>query len=204
MAQKPQFIFDKLQFEAGLTAFKREKVYGWAETHYTDAQGQPCSFVTLLDDGRTMVDSGGIAFKSLDPAGNEIDKSTLVAHRADDSLAERSPSVFEAPNTLSTDKDLQDYLAMDVKNVYQLDLEADALAQLKPLLDKHKVLYMPFAYRASYEPDDAFLVGQDEHVFLVVGAINAFTWATLELQTELVDDDAGDEEAADAMDFNMF
>lgn len=203
MAQKPTFIFGDLRFDATLTAFKRDKVYGWAQTHYTDSQGQPCSFVTLLDDGRTMVEQGGIALKSLDPIGNEIDKSTLVAHRSDGSLAEPSPSVFEAENTLSTDKGLQDYLAMDVKSVYQLELDEAARAAVLPLLVQHQVLYMPFAWRASYEPDDAFLIAQDTHLFLVVGYINDFTWATLQLQTELVDDEPG-EEADDAMDFNMF
>jgi hypothetical protein len=195
MAQTPVFTFGELRFEAGLTALKREKIYGWAETRYTDDSGQDCHFVTLLD--------GGVALKSLDADGNEIDKSSLVAHWAEDGrVAEQHPSVFEGENRLSTDKGLHDYLCMDVKSVYQLDL-GEQLAAVQPLLAEHQVLYMSFCYRAGYDPDDAFLIGQDQHVFLVVGRISEFEWTSLQVQAEL--DDAPEDEAADdAMDFNMF
>lgn len=203
MAQTPVFTFGELRFEAGLTALKREKIYGWAETRYTDGNGEDCRFVTLLGDGRTLIDTGGVALKSLDADGNEIDKSSLVAHWADDGrVAEQHSSVFEGENALSTDKGLPDYLCMDVKSVYQLDL-GEQLAAVQPVLARHKVLYLPFCYRAGYDPDDAFLVGQGEHVFLVVGRISEFEWISLQVQADL--DDAPEDEAADdAMDFNMF
>lgn len=203
MAQTPVFTLGDVRFEAGLTALKREKIYGWAETRYTDGQGEDCSFVTLLDDGRTLVDTGGVALKSLDADGNEIDKSSLVAHWAEDGReAEPHASVFEAENRLSTDKGLDDYLCMDVKSVYQLEL-GDQLAVVQPLLAQHQVLYLPFCYRAGYDPDDAFLIGQDQHVFLVVGRISAFTWSSLQIQSDLIDE-VEEDESSDAMDFNMF
>ena len=203
MAQTPVFTFGDLRIEAGLTALKREKIYGWAETRYTDSSGADCGFVTLLDDGRTMVDTGGVSLKSLDAEGNEIDKSTLVARWAEDGReAAQHGSVFDGENELSTDYGLDEYLCMDVKSVYQLDL-GDQLDTLKPVLAEHQVLYMPFCYRAGYDPDDAFMIGQGEHVFLVVGRVSKFTWSSLQIQTELVDE-AEDEESSDAMDFNMF
>ena len=203
MAQTPEFTFGDLRIEAGLTALKREKIYGWAETRYTDSSGADCGFVTLLDDGRTMVDTGGVSLKSLDAEGNEIDKSTLVARWAEDGReAAQHGSVFDGENELSTDYGLDEYLCMDVKSVYQLDL-GDQLDTLKPVLAEHQVLYMPFCYRAGYDPDDAFMIGQGEHVFLVVGRVSKFTWSSLQIQTELVDE-AEDEESSDAMDFNMF
>ena len=203
MAQTPVFTFGDLRIEAGLTALKREKIYGWAETRYTDSSGADCGFVTLLDDGRTMVDTGGVSLKSLDATGNEIDKSTLVARWAEDGReADQHGSVFDGENELSTDYGIDEYLCMDVKSVYQLEL-GDQLDTLKPVLAEHQVLYMPFCYRAGYDPDDAFMIGQGEHVFLVVGRVSKFTWSSLQIQTELVDE-AEDEESSDAMDFNMF
>ena len=203
MAQTPVFMFGDLRIEAGLTALKREKIYGWAETRYTDIEGNDCGFVTLLDDGRTMVDTGGVSLKSLDATGNEIDKSTLVARWAEDGReADQHGSVFDGENELSTHYGLDEYLCMDVKSVYQLDV-GEQLAKLKPVLAEHKVLYMPFCYRAGYDPDDAFMVGQGEHVFLVVGRVSKFTWSSLQIQTELVDE-VEDEDSSDAMDFNMF
>ena len=203
MAQTPVFTFGDLRIEAGLTALKREKIYGWAETRYTDASGADCGFVTLLDDGRTLVDTGGVALKSLDATGNEIDKTTRVARWAEDGReADQHGSVFDGENELSTDYGLDEYLCMDVKSVYQLAV-GEQLAQLKPVLAEHQVLYLPFCYRAGYDPDDAFMVGQGEHVFLVVGRVSKFSWSSLQIQTELTDE-VEDEDASDAMDFNMF
>ena len=58
MAQTPVFTFGDLRIEAGLTALKREKIYGWAETRYTDGQGEDCSFVTSI---RSLAREMGIA-----------------------------------------------------------------------------------------------------------------------------------------------
>ena len=88
-------------------------------------------FPILLDDGRTMVDTGGVALKSLDADGNEIDKSTLVARLAEGGEAPQHDSVFDGDNVLSTAKGLPDYLAMDVKNVYQLEIDAAQMAAVE-------------------------------------------------------------------------
>lgn len=202
MAKPVVLTFGDTRIEAPITALNRDKVYGWVDRLYFDAQERECSFVTLLDDGRTMVDTGGVALKSLDADGNEIDKSTLVARLAEGGEAPQHDSVFDGDNVLSTAKGLPDYLAMDVKNVYQLEIDAAQMAALQPLLDEHKVLYLPFSYRAGYSNDDAFLLGQGEHAFIVVGRINEFVWSSLEVVADLTD--GGDEDSADELDFNMF
>ena len=202
MAKPVVLTFGDTRIEAPITALNRDKVYGWVDRLYFDAQERECSFVTLLDDGRTMVDTGGVALKSLDADGNEIDRSTLVARLADGSEAPQHTSVFDGDNALSTAKGLPDYLAMDVKSVYQLEIDAAQMAALQPLLDAHKVLYLPFSYRAGYGSDDAFLLGQGEHAFIVVGRINEFVWSSLEVVADL--DDDGAEDGADELDFNMF
>lgn len=199
MAQVPSFSFNDTVFEASLVKLNRDKVYGYVETKYTDSNGSICNFITILDDGRTMVDSGGVSLKSINEAGDEIDKSTLVARYEDGTEAVQIPSVFDKVNLLSTDKGLEDYLLMDVKSVYQLNV-ADGSA-IKPALEKHRVLYFPFNYRAGYDPDDAFLVMQNDHIFLVTGIINEFAYAALDIPV-LLEDDA--EEPADDIDFNMF
>ena len=200
MAQTPVFKFKDIAFEAPLTKLNRDKVYGWVETKYADSDNNECNFITLLDDGKTMIDSGGLALKTINDIGDEIDKSTLIATNiADGTPALLQPSVFEQENVLSTDKTLEDYLLMDVKSVYQLGISGDD--QILALLKEHKVLYLPFNYRAGYDPDDAFLISQGEHIFIVVGKFNQFTFSSLELPTVL--EDESDEEAVD-LDSNMF
>jgi hypothetical protein len=199
MAQIPIFKFKDFTFEAPLTKVDRKKVYGWVETKYTDDKNNPCNFLTLLDDGKTMVGSGGMGLKSIDETGNEIDKSTLVARYDDESEATLFPSIFERENELSTDKTLEDYLSMDVKSVYQLNVAENA--QILEVLKTHTVLYFSFNYRANYNPDDAFLIAQNEHLFAVVGKVNHFVYSELNLPTVLVDEE---EDESDEIDFNMF
>ena len=86
MAQTVNFKFNGITSETSLTKLNRDKVYGWSEYVYTDSDNHVCSFLTLLD-GKTFIGQGGMALKSIDSKGNEIDKSTLVAHYEDESVA---------------------------------------------------------------------------------------------------------------------
>jgi hypothetical protein len=119
-----------------LVKLERNKVYVWTETKYTDSEGKLSSFITMLDDGRTMLGTGGLALKSIDAHGNEIDKSTIVAIYEDGSEATLFPSVFDGETVLDSKKSIQDYLEMDVKAVYQLTFVlyyTDFSARLKDL-----------------------------------------------------------------------
>ncbi len=200
MAREPQFCYGDKNFTVGMVKLERDKVYGWTEVKYTDADNNPCNFVTMLDDGRTMLGTGGVALKSIDATGNEVDKTTLVAKLDDGTDAELQPSIFDGITALDDSKTLSDYLDMDVKAVYQLKI-ADDKESLLALLEKKKVLYFPFNYRASYEADDAFLISQGENIFAVTGSITNFNYSSLEIPTVL--DDA-DEDGSDELDFNMF
>ncbi len=198
MAQTVNFKFNGITSETSLTKLNRDKVYGWSEYVYTDSDNHVCSFLTLLD-GKTFIGQGGMALKSIDSKGNEIDKSTLVAHYEDESVATKYPSVFDSETELSADKTLQDYMSMDVKSVYQL---AEVAAELLLAVQTHKVLYFKFNYRADYEPDDAFLISQGDNLFIIVGKINNFAYSSLAVIPLDLEDEA--EEASDEIDFNMF
>jgi hypothetical protein len=199
MAREPKFIFQDKAYTAALVKVDRDKVYGWTEVKYQDSSGKPCTFANMLDDGRTMIGTGGLAYKTIDTQGNEVDKATLIAKHIDGSIATIFPSVFDTDNVLTTDKTLDDYLFMDVKSVYQLTI-SDGEAELIRLLQEHKVLYFPFNYRAGYEADDGFLIHQGEVIFAVVGRIASFEYASLDVPVTLTDDG---EEGGDDFDFNM-
>jgi hypothetical protein len=201
MAREPKFIFKDKTFNAALVKVDRDKVYGWTETKYLDSNGKACNFVNILDDGRTMIGAGGLAYKTIDEAANEVDKSTLLAKYADGSDAVLKPSVFDIDNILSTEKKIGDYLSMDVKGVYQLTI-SEGLEDLVVALNEYKVLYFPFNYRAGYESDDAFLLNQGNIVFAVTGRITDFTYATLDVPVALTEE--SEEGSGDDFDFNMF
>ncbi len=200
MAREPKFIFGEQTFSGALTKVDRDKVYGWTETKYIDPNGNPCTFVNILEDGKTMIGSGGIAYKTIDDSSNEVEKSSLVAKNLDGSEAILKPSVFDIDNVLSNDKNIEDYLSMDVKGVYQISI-TDGHEDLLKILSTYKVLYFPFNYRAGYESDDAFLISQGNIVFVVTGKITNFTFATLDVPAALVEEN---EDNNDEFDFNMF
>jgi hypothetical protein len=200
MAKEPVFNYKGNSFSAALVKLERDKVYGWTETKYRDFDDNPCTFMTILDDGKTMLGTGALALRSIDAAGNEVDKSTLQARYSDGTEAQLLPSVFDKETELDDTKTIQDYLDMDVKAVYQLRI-GDSTSQIMDILKDKKVLYFHFNYRAGYEQDDAFLIAQGDHIFAVIGRLTEFQYSTLEIPTVL--EDVSDE-SSDDLDFNMF
>jgi len=185
--------------KTNLTKVDRNKVYGWSEDVYTDKFGNLCTWATLLNDGVTLVSSGGTALKTFNNFGKEVSKSDLVAVFNDGELANLISSVFDAETTLSNEKTLEDLMNMEVKSVYQLDV-LDNRDLLKKWLVEFKVLYLPFNYRTDYESDDAFLLNQGELFFIITGTIKEFQYSSLQATPEL----ESDAEESDEIDFNMF
>jgi hypothetical protein len=185
--------------KTNFTKVDRNKVYGWSEEIYTDKSGNVCNWATLLNDGVTLVSSGGTALKTFNNFGKEVSKSELVAVFNDGELANLISSVFDAESILSNEKTIEDLMNLEVKSVYQLEvLENKDL--LKTWLSEFKVLYLPFNYRTDYESDDAFILNQGELFFILTGTIKEFQYASLQATPEL----ESDAEESDEIDFNMF
>ena len=91
-------------------------------------------------------------------------------------------------------------MRLEVKAVYQLSV-SEGVTDLRSALEKHPVLYFKFNYRADYEADDAFIIGQGEHVFIITGVLQEFEYALPEKPAFV---DAAEEESDSSLDFNMF
>lgn len=199
MAKEAVLNFHGNLVKANLTKVDRKKVYGWSEEVYTDKSGNVCSWATLLNDGVTLVGSGGSALKTFNNLGHEVSKSDLVTVYDNGELANLISSVFDAETTLSSDKTIEDLMNLEVKSVYQLEV-IENKDLLKTWLSQFKVLYLPFNYRTDYESDDAFLLNQGELFFIITGTIKEFQYASLQATPEL----ESDVEESDEIDFNMF
>lgn len=200
MAKEASFQVNGKSFTAALTKVDRDKVYGWVEERYFDSNGNPLSWATLLVDGKTLIGTGGTALKTLGPDGEEVSKSTLQAIQPDGSPAEIQKSVYDGPVDLSTDCSIEDLMRLEVKAVYQLAI-SEGMDGLRSALEKHPVLYFKFNYRADYEADDAFVIGQGGHVFIITGVLQEFEYALPEKPAVV---DAADDESDGSLDFNMF
>ena len=97
---------------------------------------------------------------------------------------------------------LDEYLAMAVKSVYQLQIDENKEDLINELNDG-KIYYFVFNYRADYEGDDAFLVSNGTDVFAITGMSSELEFIGLEdNEQELVTEDTA--EVEDDMDFAMF
>lgn len=201
MAREPIFTYKGKSFTSALTKIDRDKLYGWTEIKYKDQNGNSCSYINMLDDGKTMVGSGGLSLKSIDENGEEIDKTKLVATYIDGSPAVLNPSVFDVETELNDSKDVYDYLNMDVKSVYQLGIK-EGLDDLIEILKEKTTLYFKFNYRAGYDSDDAFLIHQENNIFAVIGKIANFSYSSLNATVQL--EEVVEEENTDDLDFNLF
>ena len=199
MAKEAVLKFEGNLVKANLTKVDRNKVYGWSEEIYTDKSGNVCTWATLLNDGVTLISSGGTALKTFNNIRNEVSNSDLIAVYGNGELANLISSVFDAETTLSNEKTLEDLMNMEVKSVYQLEV-LENMDLLKTWLSEFKVLYLPFNYRTDYESDDAFLLNQGELFFIITGTIKEFQYASLQASPEL----ESDVEESDEIDFNMF
>ncbi len=201
MARLVKFNIGTESFDAAINKLDRDKVYGWIESVATDFAGNICLTASLLNDGRTMVGSGGIAQKTVDRNNVEVDKSTLVAKLPDVSMAVLQPSIYEQPVTLIA-ASIEDLLDLDVTAVYELtfdDPEIKSKMQSK-FLD-NAVYSFPFNYRSDYEAADAFMLFNGSVFFVLTGNKNQFKFLTNEISEPIVVEET--EVSEEELDFGM-
>lgn len=200
MAKEASFQILGSVFSAELTKVDRDKVYGWVEESYHDKIGNRLSWATLLSDGKTLVGTGGTALKTLGPDGEEVSKSSLKAILPDGSDAQIQKSVYEELVQLDLNHSIEDLMRLEVKAVYQLNISS-GFDTVQAALNKNPVLYFKFNYRADYQADDAFIIGQDKYIFIITGVLQEFEYAFPQKPAiiEFADDDS-----ENSFDFNMF
>lgn len=199
MSKPIQFRGPGIAFAAGIEKVDRAKVYGIVKTKVFDEQGRECAAASLLEDGRTLIPADGFALKLLTASLEEVARKNLVAVDEKGAALPVIPSVFDRPVELRIDSTLDDYLSLDVKAVYQLDIQEGGEA-LAGLLAKDALPSFDFNFRSGVECDTAFLVAADSHVFAVVGAPIQFEFLTLDAP---VAEEAGEEDGEDPFDFGM-
>ncbi len=195
-----EFHFGGKNWEAGFSKLEREDVYGWAEVESFDGNGNPCKLATLVD-GRHVLPSGSTSLIKLDSSGKSVSTSELVGMNAEGKKVPKEPSVYSGPVHLR-EGDLDDYLAMGVKSVYVLESEEES--PFESDLANGKVLQFRFNYREDYESDDAFLIGNGTHNFIVTGQIADLEYLSQHQMESPVEDEPQTDEEDDLMDFSMF
>ena len=191
---------DKI-FSAGLIKLDRKKIYGWSKIDIFDDSDQGCTLASIAD-GQYVLPSGSITLAGFNPKGEYIAKSSLIGVDEKGKKVEKVPSIFDEPATL-TKADLDEYLSLNVKSVYQLAIE-EGKEELLGLLEGGDIYHFPFNYRADYEADDAFLLTSAGEVFAVVGKKAELEYIGLENKEEEVPEEPEVEAPEeDEFDFGM-
>jgi len=200
MARKAEFSINGNSVKAELKKIDRKKIYGWSTIDVFDEKGSKCKLAGLAE-GQFVMPSGSTALVSLNLKGEAVSKSSLVGVDSAGKKVEKVPSIYDQ-KVILREATLDEYLAMAVKSVYQLQIDENKEDLINELSDG-KIYYFVFNYRADYEGDDAFLVSNGTDVFAITGMSSELEFIGLEdNEQELVTEDTA--EVEDDMDFAMF
>jgi hypothetical protein len=203
MAQPLVLRFGEKELPFQLKKVERSALYGFVDTEVSDGKDRPCRPVTLAGDGRTLVGPGGVALAYMTPDGRWCDKKELKPVDVDGTEITPVPSTFKTPVRLDQTADIDEYLAHNIRLVYQLtsDDEADALQEA---LGRNTIYTFPFSYRGSLEADTAFLLaGADGTIFMVVGRKADITYVGFGQAADIAppEEEGGEDEGE--LDFGM-
>lgn len=202
MPRSLKLSLDGEEFSVQLKKIDRDDLYGSVEIEAFDEKGNPAQLLVLASDGKTLLNKGGTALATVDQKGNSIERPSLKAVNLEGEEIEMVESSFSAPNKLKV-ADIDDYLSQVVKSIYVLD--PDDGGDIKFLLDhlSSGLIYsFPFSYRGGTEYDNAFIIGNKDDAFMVIGKQARFQFAKLN-QAARLDSLEEEEVSGDDIDFDL-
>jgi len=205
MAKKPlSFIFDGREITFGIEKIGREKLYGYRDVEAVTDNEQLCEMATLAGDGRTVVGRGGTSLGYLTADREWTDKKELKPVGSDHHEIKPVSSSFGAPIELSNKVSADRYFEHNIRSIYLLESEEMDDALLAELT-KGEVFEFEFSYRGGLEPDNAFLLMNEENeLFMALGKPTEIEFVGLQETAGLsTEDEATEDEDDDLMDFDM-
>ena len=202
MAMPLVFNFSGQDISFELEKIDRSKLYGFKEVEALDAKKRKCQLVTLADDGRTIVTSGGVALSQIAPDGTWCDKSDLAPVDINGEKIEPVPSSYSAPVPLVEKVSTEHYLEHNIRSVYLASAEGMAPKLLEEL-QQGTIYKFAYSYRGGLEADAGFLLaGEEGNVYLAIGNPTSAEFLGLQQSAAVVEEDE-EEEEGDLMDFDM-
>ncbi len=179
----------------------RKKLYATRRRMVLDRDGEPCLRAELMADGSTLIRPGMTGQAYFDDSGRWIPNSDLVGLDGDGHPLQKHPSTLGQAQQLQGPVAPEEVLDMAVYAVYRLDCEG-ADPELKEAVDGGDIFRFAFNYRPDYHAETAYLVGNDDGWFALVGLRNEPVWC--ELEKPEVDLSAEQDDDTDDLDFEMF
>ena len=199
MARKVKFNINSSLLESGIVKVDRSKLYGSSKKIVRDMKGNECVLSNLYNGDR-ILPKGSISQVLVDNEGLFVSRSALVGFNSNNEQVEKVSSIFSNDNQCEK-VDLDEFLSVNVKSIYQLVIEEDDKEKWNTLFANDEIYHFVFNYREDYEGDDAYLISNGDDLFITVGKKNDFEFLE---QSNIVIDDEEEEEIDDELDFSMF
>ena len=199
MARKVKFNINDTLLESGIVKVDRSKLYGSSKKVVRDIKGNECVLSNLYNGDR-ILPKGSISQVLLDHEGMFVSRSALVGFNSNNEKVEKVSSIFSIDNQCKK-VDLDEFLSVNVKSIYQLAIEEGDQEKWNILFANDEIYHFLFNYREDYEGDDAYLISNGKDFFITVGKKNDFEFLE---QSNIVIDDEEEEEIDDELDFSMF
>lgn len=199
MARKVKFNINDTLLESGIVKVDRAKLYGSTKKIVRDMKGNECVLSNLYNGDR-ILPKGSISQVLLDNEGLFVSRSALVGFNSSNKKIDKVSSIFSIDNRCKK-VDLDEFLSVSVKSIYQLTIEEGDQEKWNILFANDEIYHFVFNYREDYEGDDAYIITNGSNLFITVGTKNDFEFLE---QNNIVIDDEEDEEIDDELDFSMF
>mgnify|MGYP001375908877 CR=1 FL=1 len=201
MARTANLVLENTTITVEFVKVDRRKLYGWTKLDIVDDNNNICS-VASIADGHHILPSKSTTLVGFNEKNEYVSRSTLIGVDTDNKKVEKVPSIYDVPSSLE-ESTLDDYLSLNVKSVYQLNVSEGKDILLSKLASGNVYSFF-FNYRADYEADDAFLIESNGNIFAVIGNKAHIEFIGLENKEEEIVDivDEGQTEE-DEFDFGM-
>jgi len=191
-----------MEFSVAITKIDREDLYGSIEIEAFDEKGNPAALMVLAADGKTLMDKGGTALAMVDDKGNSIDRKSIKPVKLEGKELEQVPSSFSQANELKR-TDAADYLSQLVKSIYVIDPYGEAdISYLLDHVSAGMIYKFPFSYRGGTEYDNAFILGNADDAFMIIGKPANLQFSKLN-QAAVLESVEEEEISADEIEFDL-
>jgi hypothetical protein len=199
MAKAMIFTVNGFDYSAVPEKIDRKKLYGWRETIALGPDGNECTPASTADFGTLILPAGGIGNGIVSPEGEWVDRSSLVAVKADGEKIALLPSSYSITNPLAQTVSESEFLNYNITSVYQLSSEKEFSAAVGEL-----IWTFPYRYRDSYESTAAFVLQSSGVVFMLLGVASDIAMIALDQVAVLDEENDNDETDEDEdIDFSL-
>lgn len=162
---------------------ERRQLYGSKRRIAIDAAGNPCTRASMTLDGTTVLRPGMTAQGWFTEDGEQVESSEVAAVGADGSPLAAHPSTIGVEQVLEG----------PVATMQVLDLAVESVLMLTPrnlpdglrfALEQGDVFRFTYCYRPDPAPSTAFLIGNQQGFFALIGRPAQAPWMTREQACE--------------------